>query len=170
VGFLRRIFDTILKRIRMWFTCQPVTTIVLIRHAEKANNTADTPISQTGQVRAENLVNVLKDTGLSAIFVSQFQRTAQTAQPLADHLGLTLLERVITNSQQYAQDLAHEILTDYKGRNVLVVGHTNTTEDLITELGAPAIDPIAEDTYDHLYIVTVRKYALTRLLRAQQGC
>ena len=170
MGFLRRIIDTILKRIRMWFTCQPVTTIILIRHAEKANNTADTPISQAGQARAENLVNVLKDTGLSAIFVSQFQRTAQTAQPLADHLGLALLERAITNSQQYAQDLAHEILTDYKGRIVLVVGHTNTTEDLITELGAPAIDPIAEDAYDNLYLVTVRKYVLTRLVRVQQGC
>lgn len=165
---LSRAMYVILKPFRIWLWCQSVTTIVLIRHAEKANDTADTPLSQAGHTRAQNLVSALQDTGISAIFVTQYQRTAQTAQPLADHLNLTPLLRPITNTQQYAQDLAHEIRSSHKGATVLVVGHTTTTEALITALGAPAIDPIPEASYDNLYLVTVRKYALSRLMRARQ--
>src|SRR4030088_2657357 len=72
-------------------TCRrPVTTVILIRHAEKMvdpNNT-DPDLSPAGQARAQELVRMFGDAGINAIYATQYKRTQQTVRPLADKLGL----------------------------------------------------------------------------------
>src|SRR4029453_9075189 len=73
---------------------RPVTTIILVRHAEKniEPNNPNPNLSPAGQARAQELVRVLGNAGITAIYATQFVRTQQTAQPLATHLGLPVTQ------------------------------------------------------------------------------
>src|SRR5205823_9140645 len=65
------------------------STIFIVRHAEKAASGGDNPdLSEAGRARAETLASMLKDAGVSAIYVTEFKRTQQTAAPLAKMLHL----------------------------------------------------------------------------------
>lgn len=70
--------------------------IYLIRHAEKEKGDyfnphlrhQDEPISPRGRQQAEDLVSYFTGQAVSAIYISGYQRTRQTAAPLAGRLGL----------------------------------------------------------------------------------
>src|SRR4030095_12239590 len=63
-------------------SAQPV--VVIVRHAEKATNGGSDPdLSSTGLARADALARILKDSGITAIFTSEFKRTQETAAPIA---------------------------------------------------------------------------------------
>src|SRR3954467_13424487 len=65
------------------------STIFFVRHAEKAAGGGNDPdLSDLGRARAESLATMLKDSAVSAIFVSELKRTQQTAAPLAKLLHL----------------------------------------------------------------------------------
>src|SRR5216683_3149804 len=69
---------------------RPVTTVILIRHAEKVidPNNPDVDLSPAGQERAQELVRMFGDAGINAIYATQYKRTQQSVKPLADKLGL----------------------------------------------------------------------------------
>src|SRR2546428_6664179 len=69
---------------------RPVTTVILIRHAEKVidPNNPDVDLSPAGQERAQELVRMFADSGINAIYATQYKRTQETVKPLADRLGL----------------------------------------------------------------------------------
>src|SRR5215831_5142150 len=69
---------------------RPVTTIILVRHAEKIIDPADPDVelSPAGEGRARELVDLFGDSGINAIYATQYKRTQQTVKPLADKLGL----------------------------------------------------------------------------------
>jgi broad specificity phosphatase PhoE len=57
-------------------------TVILSRHAEKAAAPPkDPPLTEAGKKRAEVLAFMLADAGVDAIYVTEFQRTKQTAAP-----------------------------------------------------------------------------------------
>lgn len=74
-----------------------MTTFYVIRHAHKDQGDfynprlrhQDEPISQKGQNEARKLWSCLRDKGISAIYVSGYQRTAQTIEFVAKQLGIT---------------------------------------------------------------------------------
>jgi broad specificity phosphatase PhoE len=70
--------------------CFGQRTIVVVRHADKIDNTDDAVLSPTGEAQAKRLAHALKDLGISAIYTTQFKRTVQTATPLADLLKIKL--------------------------------------------------------------------------------
>src|SRR5438067_13250377 len=69
---------------------RPVTTVILIRHAEKVidPNNSDPDLSPAGQARAQELARMFGDGGINAIYATQYQRTQQTVKLLADKLGV----------------------------------------------------------------------------------
>src|SRR5688572_20712788 len=69
---------------------QPSMTVILIRHAEKniEPNNPDPELSPAGQARAQELVRMFGNTGVGAIYVTQYKRTQQTVKPLAERLGI----------------------------------------------------------------------------------
>ena len=71
--------------------CLAQRAIVVVRHAEKIDDTDNAILSPTGQAQAKRLAHVLKDLGISTIYTTQFKRTIQTATPLADLLRIRLL-------------------------------------------------------------------------------
>jgi phosphohistidine phosphatase SixA len=131
-------------------------TVFLVRHAERADTVTGGPammgtdpsLSDAGHARAAALTTVLKDAGLTAIFVTEYKRTQETAAPIAKALALTPL---IVSSKDTQALLAK--LKDVTG-NVLVVGHSNSVPEIIKGLGVGGAPSIADDQYDQLFIVT----------------
>ena len=122
--------------------------IYLVRHAEKAAGD-DPDLTVVGRARADILANELKQAGLTAIYSTDTRRTRQTALPIAKATGLTVLPYDAGNLETFAN-----MLRSTPG-NILVVGHSNTTPELVKALGGKPGAPIVETTeYDRLYVLT----------------
>ena len=99
----------------------PVTTVFVLRHAERVDSSPDSELSEAGLQRAQKLVHVAGEAGISAIFATEYRRTQQTAQPLADELGLTVNTDF---GMSDVEALVNHVLSEYSGETVLLVGHS----------------------------------------------
>lgn len=148
-------------------TVAAAQTVILVRHAERADGGApatgaamqgnpDPELSAAGKARAQTLAAMLKDAGITSIYVTQYIRTRDTAKPLADALGLT---PEVVNSRE--MDALVAKIKAQKSGHVLVVGHSNSVPAIIKALGGPDVT-IADDEYDNLFILPMGG-TLTRL-------
>jgi broad specificity phosphatase PhoE len=141
----------------------PVTTVILVRHAEKATLPAnDPPLTAEGKERANELARMLAKSGITAIYTTNFARTRATAKPISLLLHLTPI--VNTPGPTYARDIANRIRNHHSGDTVLVVGHTNTTPDVMTALGVANAPVIPETDFDNLFIVTLAAGSAPKLV------
>ena len=139
--------------------CQ--VTVILSRHAEKAATPPkDPPLTEAGKKRAELLASMLADSGVDAIYVTEFQRTQQTAAPLADRVHVK--PTVVSDTQQLIAAIRAR-----KSGVVVVVGHSNTLPEIIAALGGPTVK-IADTEYDNLFVLTVGA-TQSSLLRMHYG-
>lgn len=130
------------------------TTIILVRHAEKAVMQGDMPLSEAGAARAKELARVLADARISAIYTTQYRRTKETVVPLAEALKLTPKE-ITAGGKEYPATVVREVLANHKGETVVVAGHSNTTVDVLRELGMKDPPFIPEPQFDDLFVCTV---------------
>ena len=146
---------------------RPVTTVILIRHAEKVidPNNPDVDLSPAGQERAQELVRMFADSGINAIYATQYKRTQETVKPLADRLGLPV---TMVNSTATGE-LVRQIHSDHRGQTILVSGHNNTVPEIIAALGGPQLPVIPETQFDNLYIVTVYRTGKAKLVQMKYG-
>ncbi|MFZ6799700.1 histidine phosphatase family protein [Undibacterium sp. Di24W] len=126
-------------------------TIVLVRHAEKVDESRDPLLSTQGQKRAQDLSRVLRDADIGQVYVTEFQRTQATGKPLADLRQLPLTPYSAKESLALGAQLR-----DSK-KNTLVVGHSNTINTVLKGLGIDNMAPVADDEFDRLVIVTLSK-------------
>jgi broad specificity phosphatase PhoE len=104
-------------------------------------------LTEQGMQRAQKLADYFANIPLSAVYSSDYNRTMQTAQAVANELSLKVK---IYNPAQLSE-LAQQLkLTP----TVLVVGHSNTTPELISLMGALA-GPIAESDYGQFFVVSM---------------
>jgi broad specificity phosphatase PhoE len=61
---------------------------------------------------------------------------------------------VRTAGKTYAVDLAKHLRAEHRGQTVLVVGHSNTTIDVIKALGVTDVAEMPESQFDNLYVLT----------------
>ena len=130
------------------------TTVILVRHAEKAGPEGDVPLSEAGFARAKELARILADVRLDAIYVTQWRRTLQTVEPLAAASRLEPIQ--FSTGANYVRDLAADIRAKRAGQTVLVAGHSNSTVDVLRALGIENPPTIPDPQYDALFIVTLR--------------
>jgi broad specificity phosphatase PhoE len=131
-------------------------TIFIVRHAERADAANGSPasmasdpdLSDAGRVRAESLGSALKDAAITAIFVTEYKRTQETAAPLAKVTGVSV---TIVPAKETGALIAK--LRSSTG-NTLVVGHSNTLPDIIKALGVSTPISIADSEYDNLFVVS----------------
>lgn len=133
----------------------------IVRHAEKEipsavsvmNTPNDPPLSATGKVRAIELREELKDKNILHIFSTNTIRTISTAQPLNELRGATKIE--LYNSKD-SLDFFIQKLKGIKKGNSLIVGHSNTVDDIVNKLCGEIKVPkdLPDSEYDNLYIVT----------------
>jgi broad specificity phosphatase PhoE len=124
------------------------SAIYLVRHGEKAAVGQDPELTAQGEARAQAIATILARTGITGIYSTPTQRTRQTAQPLAQRIGLEV--------QLYDPRAPKALVEKLKALSgpVLVVGHSNTLPELVRLFGgAPGAD-IGDDEYDRLYQLT----------------
>jgi broad specificity phosphatase PhoE len=136
-----------------------------VRHGERADDSRDTELSATGRARARVLAALLKDAGIDAVYSTDFVRTRDTARPLAELLSVPVQIYDGDGLEAFAKTLRS------RGGRALVVGHSDTTPDLVGLLGGDPGPPIGSDEYDRLYILTLSDNGRvsTTLLRFPSG-
>lgn len=151
-----------------WYCCRcrPCeTTLIVVRHAEKTGDGLASPLSSAGATRAEHLAQVLGEMGVDVIYATQYLRTKQTAQPLADALNLSITEYQYDDIQW----LAGDIRSYHRGKTILVVGHSNTVPQIVEEFSAASCGSITDEEYDNLYVVVWCRFCDDRLLHLKYG-
>jgi broad specificity phosphatase PhoE len=129
-----------------------MTTVVIVRHAEKATDQGDDPsLTAAGAERAARLAALLERTKPAALFATQWKRTKETVAPLAEKCGAA----IVTVEAKATAELAKRILSEHRGQTVVVAAHSNTVNRLIGDLGGPALPDLDDADYDNLFIVTV---------------
>jgi broad specificity phosphatase PhoE len=129
-------------------SAQPV--VVIVRHAEKTTNGGSDPdLSSSGRARADALARILKDSGITAIFTSEFRRTQETAAPTATSLNVAPTVVAAKDAASLVAKL-HQL-----NGNALVVGHGDTIPNIIKALGINSPINIPNEDYSELLIVTL---------------
>lgn len=132
--------------------------IVLVRHGETTpDGSRDPALSEAGRARAERLGRLLRDAGLDRVLTSPYRRTRSMALVVAESAGVAVEEYDPLALDALAErllGLGSDGAVGGEGRRrVLVVGHSNTTPELVARLGGDAGGPIAEDEHDRVYLV-----------------
>ncbi len=129
------------------------STYYLIRHAEKdrSDKTNRNPdLTEKGQKRAVKWSEVLNKFGIDAVYSTNYNRTMNTGKPTADANNLT-----IKTYHPFKIDMK-AFLQETSGKNVLIVGHSNTTASFANKLiGSEVYGEINDDNNGNLYIVTI---------------
>jgi broad specificity phosphatase PhoE len=165
------IYTAIAVGLAWFFESQATTTVIFVRHAEKAVEPADDPgLTPAGQRRVAELMRQLVDAdvvaGVDAVYSTPFRRTEETARPVAEALGLPLNSYDADDTEAIMEN----IVRDHKGKIILVVGHSNTLPALIGNMGASKkVPPIADDEYDNIYIVSIPWFGKTKTIRLRYG-
>jgi len=165
------IYTAIAIGLAWFFESQATTTIIFVRHAEQtSHDEADPPLSDAGRRRVAELSRQLVDAdviaGINAVYSTPLKRSLETAQPVADALDLPINSYDATDTETVLET----ILTNHKGKIVLVVGHSNTVPVLIANLGASKNVPaIAQGEFDNIYIISIPWFGKTKTIRMRYG-
>jgi broad specificity phosphatase PhoE len=135
------------------------TTYYIVRHAEKEvpstsptmSTSGDVQLSAEGKARAVELLETLKDKNIRHAFSTNTIRTTSTARPLCDLRGI---EIQFYNHRDTLPQFVDRLYKIKKG-NVLIVGHSNTVDDVVNKLYGSVKIPadLLETQYDNLYVV-----------------
>ena len=90
---------------------------------------------------------MIGNVGITAIFVTEYKRTQQTAEPLS---RLTSIPVMIVSAKETEALVAK--LKKVAGA-ALVIGHSNTLPEIIKALGIEAAVTINESDYDDIFVV-----------------
>ena len=142
------------------------TTYFIVRHAEKesagtAMMQSDPPLSATGEKQAQDLKRFLEDKNIKTIYSTNYARTVATAEPIRQALRINLKTYDPRNNEQLIADLKK--ISD---GNVLVVGHSNTVDDVVNGLmGENKMTDLADSEYGNVFIVKKKgsSYSFERL-------
>ncbi|MEM7104427.1 MAG: phosphoglycerate mutase family protein [Bacteroidota bacterium] len=132
-------------------TQKEVTTFYLVRHAEKmSDGTKDPPLNDAGEKRSLLLADLFSEVDFDAIYTSDFKRTRSTATPISDKQ-----DKVITLYDPHNLDnFKKHLFQNHKGQQVLIVGHSNTTPNLVNKIiGKEKHEQLDESEYDKIFIV-----------------
>jgi len=129
------------------------TTYYLIRHAEKDrsdDSNEDPELTEQGKARANNWSSILQHVKFDDVYSTEYNRTRQTAQPIAESNNVKVLTYDPRNL--FSEEFAEATF----GKTILVVGHSNTTPAFVNAiLGEKKYEDIDDDNNGNLYIVTI---------------
>ena len=141
---------------------QEITTYYFIRHAEKLriDKTDKNPnLNFNGYKRAEAWKDVFSDVPFDAIYSTDYNRTKLTAKPTATSKNLPIL--FYNPNMMYSEAFQNNT----KGKTVLVVGHSNTTNVFVNKiLGIEKYNEINDNNNSNLYIVTISNEKISSIL------
>lgn len=139
--------------------------IILVRHAEKEGGTGDVALTTAGRNRAAQLAQALADAGVDAVFTTPYQRTSQTAQPLAERIKIT---PSVLDVREKADTFVKRLHQEHPEGVVVIVGHSNTIPMLVDViLRRRSGISIADDEFDKIFVLTAKKDGSWSLIRTR---
>lgn len=148
---------------RVYSKAGTVTTVVLIRHADRHNSTH---LNELGRQRAQILVEEVKDLGITAIYSPNVERNLDTVKPLAEHLGIdiTITPKI---SLPVANRIVNEIITKHSGKAVLWVGNVSgNLQAIYKNFGGTGKGPLE---YGDLFILKVKDKGPSDVVKKRFG-
>ncbi len=135
-------------------------TIILVRHAEKADQTSQDPeLSAEGKQRAERLLKVIKKYKPGAVYSTDFKRTRETGSPMAVRRHL----QIKTYDARKPANLIDEVMRS-KTKRFLIVGHSNTVPGLVNLLGKKEVFKNLDDAeYGVIWLVRIKDGQLKKI-------
>jgi broad specificity phosphatase PhoE len=141
---------------------KPTSIFYLIRHAEKNRSdslNSNPHLTDKGTLRAEKWSHVFKNISFDAVYSTDYNRTRATALPTAikNNLELTIYDPKTIK--------ATDFLNNNKGKNILIVGHSNSTPTLVNAiLKSETYKDIDDYNFSNLYTVTINGDEITSSL------
>jgi broad specificity phosphatase PhoE len=146
-----------------FLSAQDLTTIYLVRHAEKVDSSRNSDLTEQGKIRAEAYANLLQEQPVTHVFSTAFVRTRNTAAPTAFVHSLDV--------ETYDADKANPFVSMLKTLtgSVLVVGHSNTIPALVNLLTGEHFNDLDESVYDKVFIVKLidGEYSALEIIHTQ---
>jgi broad specificity phosphatase PhoE len=129
-----------------------VTTFILIRHAEKADDgTRDPELKPEGESRAKLVASMFQKTSIDAIYSTNYKRTRNTVAILAGNKNVE-----VKLYEPFKEQVIDKMLQEHTGGTIIISGHSNNipwTANLL--LGKEAYGDYPESDYGNLLIVSV---------------
>ena len=140
-------------------------SIYLVRHAEKQAEEKNPKLTQCGVFRAKQLAALLEETNIEKIYSTSYQRTMQTARPLANSKALSVKHYNPKHLPEFALRIKQQ------KNNSLIVGHSNTTPLLVELLTGKKVNKIVESNYQMLYQVQfIEEHVLLTIFKQPLKC
>lgn len=131
-------------------------TVYLVRHAEKADASADPVLSAAGQARAVILAAALAEAHPDHIFTSPLRRTGLTAAPTAEFHSATVEAIGFDGgAAAHVAAIAGRVRALPDDAVVLIVGHSNTVPLIARALGYAGAADMPECEYDRMTVLHV---------------
>lgn len=149
------------------FSFSPVqvekTTIYIVRHGEKDTTNpqnSDPELSAEGVARSKSLAEKLKKEKFATVFSTKYKRTTQTVGLSARKSGVD----VEYYNPSDLKSLGELIKAKYKGKKILIAGHSNTVLETIESFGVSRpVAALTDNDYDFLFKVTLSDGAAPQL-------
>lgn len=123
-------------------------SLYFVRHAEKITGDTEPGLTACGKERAKQLATLLSTADIKSIYSSSYKRTMSTASPFSKATNVAIKNYSPKHLQQFALQLKQ------RHENALIVGHSNTTPQLVSLLIDKKIAPLTEHDYQMLYQVS----------------
>ncbi len=139
-----------------------LTTFVLVRHAEKVDDSHDPDLSPQGYERAARLHDLFVDTVFDAVYSTPLIRTMETARPIAELNELDLAEY----DHRTPESTVSGWIERHKGEKVLISGHSNSTPMFANALLGREhfTSKFDESDYGNILIITIDEHGNSSLL------
>mgnify|MGYP001608230444 CR=1 FL=1 len=135
-------------------------TILLVRHAEKADATSQDPeLSAEGKQRAERLIKRIGKFRPGAFYSTNYKRTRDTLAPLAAKRK----KEVQFYDARKPQDLIDQIMKS-KTKRFVVAGHSNTVPGLANLISKKELFKNLDDSeYSVIWLLRMKDGKVTKL-------
>lgn len=139
-----------------------LTTIILVRHAEKVDDSADPDLSETGYERAARLAEMLEHVEFDVVYSTNYIRTRETAKPVAEANDLS----ITSYDPRNPGDEVKKWLEHHEGETILISGHSNSTPTFANAiLGEEHFnEKFDESDYGNVLIITISAEGERKLL------
>jgi len=137
------------------------TILIVVRHAEKVSDSADSRLTLNGEMRAGRLAHLLKKSKIDDVITTNTFRTILTGEPTQQMQSCNF----VTYEAKNQDVMIRETLGRGPGKKFLVVGHTNTIPSLLNELTKTTdYKDIPSNEFDNIYVVATRGISQTKVL------
>lgn len=131
-----------------------LTQFILVRHAEKMDNSKNPELSDLGKNRALKLNELLLDIKVDRLFATPYLRTQNTLKPIANQCNLEI-ESYNPNDTDFESSLLKENIN----KTVVVCGHSNTIPMMANKLiGEEKFKQLKENEYGIIWIIPFLRF------------